>query len=97
MSAYILFDNLMVNDEVNFEEYKNTVFPIVEKYHGKYKVLAGRNRVVEGDYQPTELVMIEFPSYELAQNWCDSEEYSSIRNLRLDSTTSNGIIIEGLD
>lgn len=96
MSAYCLFDNLAVHDVATLEEYKNRVAPIVEQYHGRYVVLGGTTEVVEGNWKPIYLVMIEFPTAEQARQWYFSEEYKQVKALRLSATDSTGVIIEGL-
>ena len=96
MSAYILFDNITVTSPEALETYKTSVGKVVEKYQGKYLVLGGKTRVVEGPWNPTYLVMLEFPSYEMAENWYESTEYSELKSLRLSATTSSGVIFEGL-
>ncbi len=94
--AYCLFDNIAINDLAKLEEYKEKVFPVVTAFGGKYLVASNRIRVVEGNWQPHHLVMIEFPSYEDANRWYDSEEYEALKNLRQSSGKFDGIIVEGL-
>ncbi|WP_421765015.1 DUF1330 domain-containing protein [Ekhidna sp.] len=96
MSAYILFDNLTVTSPEDLETYKSQVAEVVEKHKGKYVVLGGKTRVVEGSVTPSYLVMIQFPSFEMAENWYDSNEYKDLKALRLSATTSTGVIMEGL-
>ncbi len=96
MSAYILFDNLTVTSPEDLETYKSQVAEVVEKHQGKYVVLGGKTRVVEGSVTPSYLVMIQFPSFEMAENWYDSDEYKNLKALRLSATTSTGVIMEGL-
>ncbi|SNT27935.1 Uncharacterized conserved protein, DUF1330 family [Ekhidna lutea] len=96
MSAYILFDNLTVTSPEDLETYKSQVAEVVEKHPGKYVVLGGKTRVVEGSVTPSYLVMIQFPSFEMAENWYDSDEYKDLKALRMSATTSTGVIIEGL-
>ncbi|WP_424961432.1 DUF1330 domain-containing protein [Ekhidna sp.] len=96
MSAYILFDNLTVTSPEDLETYKSQVADVVKKHQGKYVVLGGRTRVVEGSVTPSYLVMIQFPSFEMAENWYDSDEYKGLKALRLSATTSTGVIMEGL-
>ena len=96
MSAYILFDNLTVTSPEALETYKSKVGEVVEKHQGKYVVLGGKTRVVEGSITPRYLVMIEFPNFEMAEKWYDSEEYEELKALRMSATTSTGLIIEGL-
>ena len=94
--AYCLFDNIEINDLTKLEEYKEKVFPVVTAFGGKYLVASNRIRIVEGSWQPNHLVMIEFPSYEQANLWYDSDEYKELKNLRHSSGTFDGIIVEGL-
>lgn len=96
MSAYILFDNLTVTSPEDLGTYKSQVAEVVGKHQGKYVVLGGKTRVIEGLVTPNYLVMIQFPSFEMAENWYDSDEYKNLKALRLSATTSTGVIIEGL-
>ena len=94
--AYCLFDNVSITDHEKLEKYKSQVFPIVEKFGGKYSAIGGRFRKIEGSWNPTYLVMIEFPSFEHANQWYDSEEYKALKELRQAAGTYDAVIIEGL-
>jgi uncharacterized protein (DUF1330 family) len=96
MKAYCLFDNVEVNDLSKLEEYKKRVEPVVAQYEGKYIALGGQFTVIEGTWRPTFLVMIEFPSFEKANQWYFSDEYKELKPIRLSAAKSNGIILEGL-
>lgn len=94
--AFCLFDNLDITDYAKLEEYKQKVFPVVTKFGGKYSVASERIRVVEGNWKPRYLVMIEFPNFDQANLWYDSEEYRELKELRKSSGRFDGIIVEGL-
>ena len=96
MSAYCLFDNLEVTDPAKLEEYKHRALPVVEHYGGHYIVLGGKFDRVEGEWQPTFPVMIEFPNLEQAYRWYDSDEYRELKALRLSAVRSNAVFIEGI-
>lgn len=96
MKAYCLFDNVQVNDVKKLEAYKEKAGPLVARYDGNYIILGGQFSVVEGNWRPTFLVMIEFPSYEKANQWYHSEEYRELKALRLSAVESNAIIVEGI-
>ena len=64
MAAYFLVDVLAIKDAAKMDEYRAQVAPVVEKFGGRYVVIGGPFQVVEGSYQPTFPVMIEFPSME---------------------------------
>ena len=45
------------------------------------------------DYERT--VVIKFPSYEVAIDWYNSDEYAPIKKIREENSVGNFIIIEG--
>ncbi|WP_298835057.1 DUF1330 domain-containing protein [uncultured Piscinibacter sp.] len=96
MSAYCLFENLEITDFAQLEAYKARVAPLVGRFGGRYVVLGGNARRVEGDWTPAYLVMIEFPDAAQANQWCDSPEYGEVKQLRLAAGRFNGVILEGL-
>ena len=55
----------------------------------------GQFEQLEGSWQPTRLVLLEFPSMEQAKRWYDSEEYREPKALRLKASKANLIIVEG--
>lgn len=96
MPAYCLFDILEITDEDKFEEYRTKVFATVEQYNGRYLVIGGQYEKLEGDWSPVFPVVIEFPDKDQAKRWYDSAEYREIKDLRVDGTRSNGVVLEGL-
>ena len=97
MKGYCLFDNVQVHDFNKLEEYKKKAAPLVQKFGGKYIILGGPFAVVEGSWKPTFLVMIEFPTYEKANEWYMSPEHKEAKAVRLSAVDSNGIIVGGLE
>jgi uncharacterized protein (DUF1330 family) len=96
MSAYCLFENLEINDFAQLEAYKTRVAPLVQRFGGRYVVLGGNAQLVEGDWAPRYLVMIEFPDLAHARQWYDSPEYEEVKRLRLAAGRFNGVILEGV-
>jgi uncharacterized protein (DUF1330 family) len=96
MSAFFIFDNKAVNDPGKLEAYKTGVASVVAAYGGSYRVLGGQFEVVEGDWTPSFLVMIEFPSLDAAKKWYHSPEYAELKALRMSAVQCNGVVIEGL-
>lgn len=97
MSAYCLFDVRAITDPKKVEEYRSRVADTVAQYGGHYRVLGGRSDVVEGDWRPGFLVLLEFASFEQAHRWYASDEYRPLKSLRLAGTQSNGLVIEGCE
>ena len=75
MAAYLIADVKIVDPE-RFKDYGSLVPESVEKYGGKYLVRGGEHVVIEGNWDPERLVVIEFKSMEQLKEWYDSEEYS---------------------
>jgi uncharacterized protein (DUF1330 family) len=95
MPAYFLVDILAIKDAAKMDKYRAAVAPIVEKFGGRYIVIGGPFQVVEGSYQPTFPVVIQFPTMNDARRWYDSEDYRELKNLRAEATVSNAFFMEG--
>ena len=95
MPAYVIAD-VEVTDEALFEEYRKLVPATVEAYGGKYIVRGGASEVVEGGWTPHRTVIIEFDNFEQAQAWHSSDVYAGPKQMRIDSTNSSVIIVDGL-
>jgi uncharacterized protein (DUF1330 family) len=97
MSAYFLFHNKRVRDPDQLDRYKQAVAPIVSAYGGTYRVIGGEPTVLEGEWHPSFLVLVEFPSRERATSWYGSEEYRELKAQRLAAVDSEGVLLVGLD
>jgi uncharacterized protein (DUF1330 family) len=95
MPAYVIVD-IDVNDPVRYEAYKKLAPAAVAAYRGKYLARGGQTEVLEGDWQPKRLVILEFASLAQAKAWLDSPEYRPAREMRQQSTTTRMVVIEGL-
>lgn len=95
MAAYVIVE-IEVTDPVGYEDYKKQAQSTIAAKGGKYLVRGGKTEVVEGDWQPKRLVVLEFPSMEQAKEWLNCEEYREPRKLRQATAKSNMILVEGL-
>ena len=95
MAGYVI-----VNDEITdpalFEEFRSRIGANVAAHGGKYHVRGGAIEVVDGDWTPERMVVIEFESVERAKEWLASPEYSELRKIRLASARANVIIAQGV-
>ena len=94
MAGYLIA-NIEVKDPPKFEEYRQKVVPLIEKFGGRYLVRGGELRRLEGDPPLNRLVILEFPTLDAAQKFYDSAEYAPILKLRLDSTRSEVVLAQG--
>lgn len=95
MPAYVIAD-VEVTDPELFAEYRELVVPTVDAYGGKYIARGGETALLEGDRSPNRTVIIEFPSIEQAKAWHGSDEYAHPKDMRIRSTNSHVIVVEGL-
>ena len=95
MSSYIIVQLNIINTE-GYKKYIESVTPIVKKYKGKYLVRGGKYKILLGNWDFERTVIIQFPSYELANNFYKSKEYAPIKKIREDNSEGNVIITEGI-
>ena len=94
MSGFAIF-NIDIKRPEEYKEYVEKVKPIAERYGGEYIIRGGESTIVEGSWAYPRTVVIKFPSYEKALEWYNSKEYKPIKQIRLDNSVANGIIIKG--
>ncbi len=96
MSAFVIID-IDVHDPVGYEEYKQLGPPSLAAFGGRYVVRGGQIEVLEGDWQPNRIVVLEFDTIEKARAWVNSEEYAPARKLRQAAARSRMIVVAGVD
>ncbi|WP_326824765.1 DUF1330 domain-containing protein [Streptosporangium sp. NBC_01756] len=96
MTAYVIADVRLTGDADELAEYRSKVIATLEPYGGKYLARGGPVTVVEGDWEPGQLVVVEFPTVEAAHAWNESAAYQEIAPLRSRNTDSRRLIVEGL-
>jgi uncharacterized protein (DUF1330 family) len=95
MTAYVIVD-INVQDPVGYEEYKKLAPAAVALFGGKYIARGGHTETLEGDWTPSRLVILQFENVEQAKKWLNSDEYGEARKMRLATTKSNMVVIEGI-
>jgi uncharacterized protein (DUF1330 family) len=85
-----------VKDSAGYEEYKKQGTPTILAYGGRPLARGGKTEVLEGDWHPKRIVILEFKNMEEAKRWWDSPEYSEAKKLRHKSAGTNVVFVEGL-
>ena len=93
MPAYFVID-VDVHDPAGFDAYARAVAAILPKYDGRYLVRRRPVEVLEGDWTPTRLTVIEFPSKARAKEFYDLREFREVVGLRLRSARTNLVLVE---
>jgi uncharacterized protein (DUF1330 family) len=95
MSAYVIVDVEVRNPE-QYSKYKSLVEPTIEAYGGRYLARGGHTEILEGEWSPNRIVVLEFESVEQAKAWWSSEEYRVPKEIRQRNSTTQMIVTEGL-
>lgn len=95
MPAYVVVE-IEVLDAERYEVYKRLAPPSIAAYGGRYLARGGACEALEGGWQPSRLVIVEFPSVERAKEWWESGEYAEAKSLRHETARSRMVVIEGL-
>jgi uncharacterized protein (DUF1330 family) len=94
MSAYMIVD-IEIHDPAAYDEYRKVVGASLAQYGGKFAVRGGTIDVLEGNWNPKRIVILEFESAARARQWYDSEEYRVPKQIRMRASKGNIIVVEG--
>jgi uncharacterized protein (DUF1330 family) len=91
----------MIVDEDVFDpeglgDYAKAAGPTIAQYGGKAIIRTTESDVLEGNWKPKRLVVLEFESKEAARRWYESPEYQAIIPMRQKAANTNFILVEGI-
>ena len=95
MAAYVIVE-IEVVDPVGYQEYKKLAGATVLKYGGNYIVRGGATEVLEGNWKPKRIVVLEFESMQRAKDWLNCDEYAEPRKMRHRTAKTNMILVDGV-
>ncbi len=95
MAQYAIFD-VTITDLEKYREYMLQVKPVIEAAGGKYLVRGGAHTVHEGDWKPTRLVLLEFPSADAMRSFYESPDYRALKAMRESCSRANLVSVEGV-
>jgi len=94
MNAYLVLD-LTIHEMESFAEYVEKIPAVISNHGGKYAVQGQIPTVLEGDWKPERLVVIEFPSRDNAKEFLADPEAQALFAPRQRSTTSRMLLVDG--
>lgn len=94
MPAYVLVD-ITITDPESYQTYITLTPASIAAYGGKFLVRGGAKETLEGEWQPQRMVVLEFPTVEIARTWWDSPEYAEAKAIRQRSAHTNMLLLEG--
>ena len=95
MKGYVVCVYKNITNEEKLKEYAIKARAAVEKYKGKFLIRGGRSTLNEGEKSP-RTVVIEFPSYDEANNFYNSKEYQDAHSILKDHADRQHQTIEGV-
>jgi uncharacterized protein (DUF1330 family) len=95
---YYAVAQIEVTDPSWVRDYVEHVTDMVERRGGRYLARTGQVERIEGDLaQPQTLLMIEWPSKEVAEEFYASEEYEPFRERRRRGARNEFLLVAGED
>ena len=96
MPAYLIAD-VDITDQDTYQTYTTQVPPILHQYGGRFLVRGGKTEVVEGEWRPSRLVVLQFDDAAAARRFYNSKEYQAIIEFRHRAASTRLILAEGYE
>jgi uncharacterized protein (DUF1330 family) len=96
MTAYVIVET-DITDPEQFKRYMAVSPAAVAAGGGRFLVRGGDLAVLEGDWRPPRLVLLEFEDLDAVQRWYDSDAYREARKLRADAASFRIVGVQGVD
>ncbi len=94
MKAYVIA-NIDVQDPTRYADYVKLTPGTLAPFGGRFIARGGRSERLEGATPAHRLVVIEFPSYEQAKAWYDSDGYRVAMVIRQSASKGGLLLVEG--
>lgn len=95
MPAYMIAD-INMKDPAAYERYKAEVPALIRRHGGEYLVRGGVHEVLEGDWQPTRLVVFRFPDRAAIHAFMNDPDYQPLKALRKQCAESDIVAVDGI-
>ncbi len=96
MPVYIIA-RMKIHDREGYDRYEEGFMPVFEKFNGKMLSVDEDPKVLQGEWNHTRSILIEFPDKKSAYAWMMSPEYQEIAKHRLAASEGDSILVEGFD
>jgi uncharacterized protein (DUF1330 family) len=94
MTAYLVLD-FSIKDLRGFMPYVEAIPAFIGRHGGRYIVRGVEPEVMEGDWTPARMVILEFPSSDHARAFLNDPEAQDLFALRKHTTVSKLVLVEG--
>ena len=87
---------IRITDEQTYQKYLDKAGEVFSRYNGTYLAVDGQPTILEGEWDYTRTVLIEFNSREDFDRWYHSNDYQEILKHRLAAADCDTILVKGL-
>jgi|JI8StandDraft_2_1071088.scaffolds.fasta_scaffold256254_2 uncharacterized protein (DUF1330 family) len=95
--AVYLIARFTIHDRESYDQYDAAFMGVFQKFEGKLLSVDEAPVVMEGAFDFTRSVLIEFPSKAAAMAWATSPEYRAIAKHRIDGSTGEVIMVQSFE
>jgi uncharacterized protein (DUF1330 family) len=96
MPAYVIAAVNDAWDQEKLAEYRERNTDVVAEHGGRFVARGGAQELLEGDWEPKRIVIIEFPDMDAARGWYHSDGYAPLRELRRSASVTDIVIVDGV-
>jgi len=96
MPAYVIVET-DVTDPERYEQYKAATPAAIAAGGGRFLVRGGEFTVLEGDWHPSRLVVLEFEDLAAVERWYESEAYQAAKKLREGAARMHMVAVQGVN
>ena len=85
-----------ITDEVLFADYARDIVAVTEAHGGRYLARGGGTEVVEGEWAPHRVVVIELEDLKHAHGIVNDPTYVRLADIRGRSSVTTTVIVKGV-
>lgn len=93
--SYYFIANIKINNESAYQKYLDEVDNVFAKFNGRYLALDKNPLILEGDWNYSRTVIIEFQNKSDFDDWYYSDEYQRIFKFRINAADCDTILVKG--
>ena len=96
MTVFIIA-RFKIHDRAGYDRYEENFMEVFEPFGGTMLSVDEEPVILQGEFDFTRSVLIEFPNAEAAMAWMSSPAYQDIAKHRLEASIGNAIMVKKLE
>jgi uncharacterized protein (DUF1330 family) len=93
--AYVIASVREAHDQEALAEYRRRNTEAVAAHGGRFLARGGTTEVLEGDWDPLRVVVIEFDDMDTARAWYGSDAYQQAIPIRRGASVTDILLVDG--